>query len=478
VLVREHRDPQSSESGQEFVMLTRLLWRPVRPARPSRVYYLLGGATSFLLVLAFTLNQVYYVTVVGLSPLQMVLVGTVVEATCFVFEIPTGIVADLYSRRLSVVLGVTLMGAGMLLQGLVPTFAAVLVAQVVWGTGSTFLSGADQAWLADEIGEDAVGPVFTRETQIALALTLAAPLAAGALGLVGLGLPLAVSGGGLLALAVVLLFVMPEENFQRTPSAERETFRHLVGQARDGVRVARVRPVVRTIALVSLVAGLASEAFDRLWTVRVLESFTLPDVAGLDGEVVWFTGIALAGTLVSLVVSLLVNRLAPRLVGAEHPNRLLAALVGLQVVFVMAVALGGALWLVLAALWGRSAAGALAAPIRSAWLNRNLSSRTRATVISMTSQLDAVGQVLGGPPLGALANRTSTSTALVASAVILTPAVVLYARSRPGPASGGEDDGERGVAGFADERDRPAMGGGDGRDDGQPQAGAPGDPVT
>src|SRR5204863_6514751 len=102
-----------------------------------------------------------------------------------------------------------------------------------------------------------------------------------------------------------------------------------------------------------------------------------------------------AGALVALVVSVIVNRVAPRLVSAEHPTWLLATLVALQVVFVVAVALGGMLWLVLLALWGRRAAGVLAAPIRSAWLNRNLSSRTRATVISMTSQLDAVGQVVG-----------------------------------------------------------------------------------
>ena len=201
-------------------------------------------------------------------------------------------------------------------------------------------------------------------------------------------------------------------------------------------------------------------------------------MAGLDGEVVWFTAIALAGTLVSLVVSLVVNRLAPRLVGAEHPNWVLATLVGLQVVFVLAVALGGAIWLVLAALWGRTAAGKLAQPIRSAWLNRNLSSRTRATVISMTSQLDAVGQVVGGPPLGALANRTSTSTALVASALVLTPAVFLYARLRPSSrTSGRQDDGERGVAGNAVQGDRPAVGLSDGGDDGEAEAGASGGPV-
>lgn len=456
-------------------MIRRLLWSPIRPAHPQTVYYLLGGGTSFLLVLAFTLNQVYYVTVVGLSPLQMVLVGTLLEATCFLFEIPTGVVADLYSRRLSVVVGVTLVGAGMLLQGLIPTFSAVLAAQVVWGTGITFLSGADQAWLADEIGEDAIGAVFTRETQLSLALTLVAPLAAGALGLLGLGVPMAVSGVGLLALAGVLLLVMPEEHFQRTPPAERESIRHLARQAREGIQVARRRPVIRTIALVSLVVGLSSEAFDRLWTVRVLASFTLPDVAGLDGQVVWFTAFALAGTLVSLIVSLVVNRVVPRLVGAEHPNWLLASLVGLQVLFVVAVALGGSLWLVLAALWGRSAAGALGAPIRSAWLNRNLPSRTRATVISMTAQLDAVGQVVGGPPLGLLATRTSTSTALLASAILLTPAVLLYARPLTGRRaphpSGAQRNAEAAVATIAAGGDAPSN---DvpGSDDGQAEPGA------
>ena len=49
--------------------------------------------------------------------------------------------------------------------------------------------------------------MFTRETQIALALTVAATLAAGGLGLLGLGVPVAASGVGLLVLAVVLLLV-------------------------------------------------------------------------------------------------------------------------------------------------------------------------------------------------------------------------------------------------------------------------------
>jgi DHA3 family tetracycline resistance protein-like MFS transporter len=127
-----------------------------RAADPARTYYAFRGGWSFFSALAFTLNMVYFVKDVGLSPLQMVLVGTTLEIACFAFEVPTAIVADLYSRRLSIIIGFVLVGGGLLLQGLIPAFAAVLAAQVLWGLGYTFTSGADQAWITDEVGEDRV----------------------------------------------------------------------------------------------------------------------------------------------------------------------------------------------------------------------------------------------------------------------------------------------------------------------------------
>ena len=54
------------------------------------------------------------VEVAGLDPLQMVLVGTVLELSVFLFEIPTGVVADVVSRKLSVVIGHAMMGLGFL----------------------------------------------------------------------------------------------------------------------------------------------------------------------------------------------------------------------------------------------------------------------------------------------------------------------------------------------------------------------------
>ncbi|MEJ2130581.1 MAG: MFS transporter, partial [Gammaproteobacteria bacterium] len=96
-----------------------------------------------------TINLVYMVQVAGLDPLQMVLVGTALELSAFVFEIPTGIVADVYSRKLSVIIGYALTGAGFLLLALAPRFEVILLSQVIWGLGATFISGAYPAWLAD-----------------------------------------------------------------------------------------------------------------------------------------------------------------------------------------------------------------------------------------------------------------------------------------------------------------------------------------
>src|SRR4029450_10439086 len=128
---------------------------------PLPLYYLLAGGSALCYSLTFTLSMVYQVQEVGLSPLQLVLVGTVLEASVFLGEVPTGIVADVYSRRLSILIGLALVGCGLALMA-VPSFIVILAAQVFWGVGYTFTSGAEQAWITDEIGAARAALVFVR----------------------------------------------------------------------------------------------------------------------------------------------------------------------------------------------------------------------------------------------------------------------------------------------------------------------------
>ena len=403
--------------------------RPGRADDPVPVYLLLAGGSEFLYTLVFTINMIYQATVVGLSPLQLVLVGTTLEAVAFLGEVPTGIVADVYSRRRSIIIGLALIGAGFTLEGSIPSFAAVLASQVLWGLGYTFTSGATEAWITDEVGEERVGPVFLRGTQAALAGTIAGIILSAGLGLIAIQLPIILGGVTFVALAVTLALIMPERNFHRTPPSERSTWGQMGDTFLAGARLARRRKVVRTLLAVSLVIGLASEAFDRLSTPHILETFTFPSLFGTDSPVLWFGLFSLVGSLLGLGASEAMNRLRPESLNRGTPARLLAAIGVIQVTSTLVFALAGSLWLAMAAIWIRGVAGTIAGPLSAAWMNRNLETRTRATVLSIQGQMNAIGQVSGGPPLGFVGSRWSVRAALIASGLVLSPIIALYARS-------------------------------------------------
>src|SRR5215216_4509640 len=136
------------------------------------VYLFIEFSASAFFSMMFVVTSLYEATVAGLTPVQLILVGTALEVSAFVFEVPTGIVADVYSRRLSIIIGYILMGLGFLVEGLFPFFAAILLAQAIWGLGYTFTSGAIQAWLTDEIGEDSANQLFLRARQFGLFASL------------------------------------------------------------------------------------------------------------------------------------------------------------------------------------------------------------------------------------------------------------------------------------------------------------------
>lgn len=82
-----------------------------------RAYYLFDGGTALLHALAFTLMLVCQVQGVGLTPFQLVIMGTAMEGRLLLCEIPTGAVADLCSRRRSVLIGTAIIAVSFLLQG-------------------------------------------------------------------------------------------------------------------------------------------------------------------------------------------------------------------------------------------------------------------------------------------------------------------------------------------------------------------------
>jgi DHA3 family tetracycline resistance protein-like MFS transporter len=389
------------------------------------VYLIFSGATSLSFSIISTVNMVYQVEVARLNPLQLVLVGTVLEGTAFVCQVPTGVLADIYSRRLAIILGLFLFGLAFIIEGLFPRFDVIVACQILFGVGATLMDGAEQAWITDEVGEERVGHVFLRSTQIGLLAGLLGAAISAGLGSLRLNLPIVIGGALSIVIAVFLSFFMPENNFHPTPKAERRTWRDMSNTFRSGLHDVRGRPVLITILLIALFYGLYSEGFDRLWTAHFLTNFTFPTL-GQFKPVVWFGIISVLGTLLTLGATELVRRW----IDIAHHRiliRVLFVLNALGIVSLLVFALAGNFYLAVVAVLFFRVFRTVNEPIYTTWLTQNIDAKVRATVISMRGQVDAFGQIVGGPPVGYIGNVFSIRAALVTASAILSPVLVLYA---------------------------------------------------
>jgi DHA3 family tetracycline resistance protein-like MFS transporter len=401
----------------------------IRRLPAVRAYLLAELWLSFGFALGFTVSGVYFVREVGMDPLQLVLTGTAMEATIFVFEVPTGVLADTVSRRLSLLMGWAVMGLAFVAVGLTTSVPLVLAAYALWGLGYTFTSGAYEAWITDEVGAAVVGPVFARGERAGYVGALAGVAASvGLAGAFGLATPILLSGVLVLLTAPLGALLLPETGFRRVPRSERETWRQARDIAVRGVRLVRRSTVLGLIVLLTVFAGMSTETFDRLYEAQLIRNVGLPEPFGLD-PVVWF-GVLDAGAMLLGIAGTTV--LARRL-GTTRGRalaRLLLWLSSLQLAAAVAFGLAEGVVLAFAAYWLFGLTRSLINPTYMTWLNQQIGDSTvRATVISFCSQADAIGQAAGGPVLGAVGRAWGIRTAILAGATCLTPALVLYGRA-------------------------------------------------
>jgi DHA3 family tetracycline resistance protein-like MFS transporter len=396
----------------------------------SKLVYLTSTAfSSFILSLVFAANQLYRVQTVGLDPLQLVLVGTALEVTAFIFEIPTGAVADVYSRRLSVIIGSFLFGLGFLVEGLFPIFGVVLLAQVIWGLGWTFISGAHDAWITDEVGAQNVGQIFLRSSQVSqIASVVGIPFFVWLANL-NYQVPIIVGGILMIVLGLFQMVAMDEQGFSPTPKAERETWKAMWSTTREGFRLTRLQPTLWAYIGIAIFIGLYSEGYDRLSEKHFIDNFVFPALPW-DGDpiVSWFALMRVGSLPLTLIATEIIRRRESALKN-HKVVRLLQGIYGGMVLGLLVFARTQNFYVaVLATLLIETLRGTTN-PVTTTWLNQFIDSKVRATVLSMISQVDAVGQMAGGPVVGLIGNLRSIRAALTGSALLLAPVVPLFGRA-------------------------------------------------
>jgi DHA3 family tetracycline resistance protein-like MFS transporter len=398
---------------------------------PEGIYYIYSGGFAFFFALMTTVFSIYHIDAVRLNPFQLVIVGTILESACFIFEIPTGVVADYYSRRRSIIIGLIIMGIGIFIEGYFPLFITVALAQVIWGFGATFLSGADIAWITAEVKGKNIDKILLKGTQIRQIFILMGIFVSIFLATFDIGLPIKISGLLFILLGIFLYFFMPELNFQpvsknKTKNGVKINTRgKLIQTFTNGIKHIKGNKVLIFLFSAVILGGLYSEGFDRLWTFRFLRELSFP-ASGYMNPLYWFAIIHSGGILINLTFIEWIKR-NMKDSASIGVLWLLSAINMIMASGIFIFAFAGNFYLAAASYWVTYAMRYSHASLNDIIINKNISdSGIRATVFSMKAQLDQVGQIVGGPIIGLIANKWSVSIGLLSSGLIILPIVIIY----------------------------------------------------
>jgi DHA3 family tetracycline resistance protein-like MFS transporter len=248
------------------------------------------------------------------------------------------------------------------------------------------------------------------------------------LGTLALNLPILLGGGLIIGLAAFLALFMPEGGFEPTPAAERQTWQEARQTFSTGLNTIRGRPLLILMMLIALIYGLSSEGLDRLWQAHFLANIAFPTIGDLE-PVVWFGVLGIGQVALSIAVAEILRRRV-QVDKQQVVVRALLLVNGIIVAALIVFGLSGTFLLATASIWTIQIMRQNGGALYGAWLNKGLNPEARATILSMNGQVDAIGQIVGGPMVGSLALRLGLRAAMITVALMLTPALGLYARAQ------------------------------------------------
>jgi MFS family permease len=364
----------------------------------------------------------------GLSNLEAFAANAFFTAGMVVFEIPTGVVADTWGRRMSYLLGTVSLALATLLYYVLwvveAPFSLWALVSVLLGLGFTFFSGAVEAWLVDALRyagyEGGLEAVLGRGQMVAGAAMLGGSLAGGVIAqATSLGVPFLLRVAVLLVMFAVAFRLMHDLGF--APAAAKgplDAVRDVLG---DSVRYGLGNRPVRWVMLAApFTSGIGFYTFYALqpYLLELYGDSEAYAVAGLAAAAV--AGAQIAGGYAAPWIR---NRFAKRTTAL-----VLGVLASTAILVLLGVTSAFWLALVLVVEWGLVFAASM--PIRQAYLNDMIPSQQRATVLSFDSLMGSSGGVVLQPVLGRTADAYSYATSFVVGGVVQLAAVPFLLLSR------------------------------------------------
>lgn len=385
-----------------------------KPQSIQNIYFYLVGGNTLAASFIWGINTIFLLDA-GLSNFEAFSANAFFTLGQVIFEVPTGIIADTFGRRISYLLGAITLSISTILylfmwhiQG---PFWGWAGSSILLGLGFTFFSGALEAWLVDALESQkfkgSLDSVFAKAQIVSGIAMLTGSFSGGLIAqFTNLGVPYIFRAGILLLNFATAFFLMKDLGF--TPTKGKEPLKEMKKIFSSSLKYGFGNPPVRWLMLAApFITGV------NFYVVYALQPFLLKlfgdekayGVAGLVAATTAFSWIA-GGLLASKVKNLFRKRTTTLLIGIFLTS----------IILVIAAFLNN-FWLtfILIFIWGLIFS--ILSPIRQAYLNGNIQSAQRATVISFDSLMGSSGGIFIQPTLGKIADNSGYSSSFMAAAI-------------------------------------------------------------
>ncbi len=389
--------------------------------RTERTYYLVFGLYTqwgWFMVPVYPL----FLLSLGLDLFQVNLVCAIYLISIFLFEVPTGAIADVFGRKASFVLSCVVRMVAFFMYARAETFADCVAAEVLDAIGTTLATGALDAWAVDGMrAEGNLTPTdrfFARAQMLSRTVMVVGGIAAAYLAEISFRLCWGIGAAGFAVTTVLALLLMRESP---RPAVAGEPGSRFLMTIREGWAIVSTSRELVMLCVLSGVLMFTIVPTHMVWQTR-LKEFT--------GE-----GVALMGWVWAFmnVVSITASYVMPSLLTRFRRETLLVASVVWRGVMLLLAALAGSFAPVLFGILMQEAAFGVSEPIVLASINDRIGPERRATVISVRSMFATLGGALGLVSLGLVARGQGIPTVWVISALILfaaAPAFLALRRPR------------------------------------------------
>ena len=408
------------------------------------VYFVLSGVKTFAISL-FVATIVMFFLHRGISLLEVSIIHLALYGSIFLFEIPTGVISDVFSRKISFICSCFLISIGMLIFAFANTLEYFIIAAMVYGIGTTLESGSFEAWLIDSLDHKLYkdsDSVLAKDSLITSTFAIFGVIFGAFLASKNMMFPWILGSAIMLIVGISAMIYMKEEYFEKKDNNSakenikltKETISRSINcvKTNEVIRFLIVLTFIQTFALAVLVqwqplfeqylqdqsslgfVGAGIFIATGLGAVACLMIIPREDDSEDDSNESFF--LKSLRNIVNKIAKIADNDLYSKLQNKKN------ILIVSQIVIGLGIFISGAsniFPIVLIAFLFYSFANGIFDPISRGYLNENILKKERATILSFVSMTGKIGLFFGLIFSGIVAQQLSISIAWMISGGIL-----------------------------------------------------------